>query len=806
MEKVSVTLPLEGMESEHCAMIIDKALAKTNGVLQHKVELNNKQAIVEIDADITSISSLVTAIRDVGYNVPTVVKAYPVTGMTCASCANSVQSMSKSQNGVLDANVNFADASLQVTFIPGVITPEQLKATVQSIGYDLIIDEENSQTLKEEAEALRYNQLKTQFIWASALSLPIVVIGMFFREMHYANYIMMALAMPVLFWFGKSYFINAWKQALHGSANMDTLVALSTGVAFLFSVFNTLNPQFWTSRGLQPDVYFEAAAVVIAFISLGKLLEEKAKSNTSSAIKKLIGLQPKTVRIVADGQEKEIPIAQVQIGNEIMVKPGEKIAVDGVVVSGSTYIDESMITGEPVAVLKEAGAKVFAGTINQKGAVHFKAEKVGSDTLLAQIIKMVQQAQGSKAPVQKLVDKISGIFVPVVMGIAILTFIVWMLSGGQNALTHALLTSVTVLVIACPCALGLATPTAIMVGVGKGAENNILIKDAESLELAYKVDAIILDKTGTITEGKPSVTNMEWDAAATTEEKQIFFSMENKSEHPLAGAVVNYLKESKLPLVAFTQYESITGKGVEAMYNNTKYWVGSPAFIVEKGIIITDNIKQLEKEWQEAANTVIYFFSEKRVIGIVAIADKIKATSKQAIETLQSRGIEVYMLTGDNPQTAEAVAKQVGIQRFKGGTLPADKAAFIIELQQKDKVVAMVGDGINDSHALAQADVSIAMGKGSDIAIDVAKMTLLTSDLNTIPKALLLSKKTMATIKQNLFWAFVYNLIGIPIAAGALYPVNGFLLNPMLAGAAMALSSVSVVGNSLRLKFSNIGV
>lgn len=732
----------------------------------------------------------------------TVKKTFPVLEMSCAACAVGVESILKSQKGVTNAQVNFADTSALVEFVESEVTSEQLKQAVQSGGYDLIIEETNTQELKEEAEQLRLATLKTRVIWSSVLSVPIVVLGMFFMDFPYANWIMMVLSAPVVFYFGRNYFITAWKQLQHRSSNMDTLVALSTGIAFVFSAFNTIYPEFWHRRGLHPHVYFEAAAVVIAFITLGKWFEERAKSNTSSAIKKLMGLQPKTVRVVKEEVEADIPIAQVKVGDVIVVRPGEQIAVDGAVIKGESYIDESMISGEPVAVLKTAGTKVFSGTLNQKGSFQFKAEKVGGDTILAQIIRMVQQAQGSKAPVQQLVDKISSVFVPTVIGISFLTFIVWMIFGGENAFSHALLTSVTVLVIACPCALGLATPTAIMVGVGKGAENNILIKDAESLEKAHEVNALILDKTGTITEGKPVVTDVKWADNATIEHHNILFSMESKSEHPLAEAISMELKFafSDIKTLDFDTYESKTGKGVIAQYQGKKYSVGSPNWMAEMEILPPPQYQQLSDEWRNAAKTVILFSDDKHILAAFAIADKIKESSAKAIATLQERGIEVYMLTGDNLQTAQAVANQVGLKHFQAEVLPSDKADYIKTLQQQGKVVAMVGDGINDSQALAQADVSIAMGKGSDIAMDVAKMTLITSDLNIIPKALTLSQQTVRTIRQNLFWAFIYNIIGIPIAAGVLYPYNGFLLNPMIAGAAMALSSVSVVSNSLRLK------
>ncbi len=733
---------------------------------------------------------------------------FPVLEMTCASCAVSVESMLKATTGVKDAGVNFANQSAWVEYDESVANPADLQNAVRSIGYDLVVNVEDPQEVKEAAQRKYFEEIKTRTIWSSILALPVVVIGMFFMDLPYGNYISMILSGPIVFYFGRNFFINAWKQAMHGRSNMDTLVALSTGIAYLFSTFNTFFPEFWHARGLHAHVYFEAASVVIVFISLGKLLEEKAKSTTSSAIKKLMGLQPKFVRIIVDGIEQDVPVAAVQVGNSVVVRPGEKIPVDGTVTSGSSFVDESMISGEPIAVEKKSGEKVFAGTINQKGSFQFEAQKVGSDTILAHIIKMVQEAQGSKAPVQMLVDKIAGIFVPAVIGISILTFVTWMVLGGEDAFTHALLTSVTVLVIACPCALGLATPTAIMVGVGKGAENNILIKDAESLELAHKVNAILLDKTGTITEGKPVVTDLVWDLPpdnTSTPFKEILYSLESQSEHPLAEAVVNRLKEEGVKnAMPLGEFESITGRGAKAKWNDETYFIGNKKLLEANGIEPPATITDVATRLQSEAKTVVYFANSKTALAVIAIADKIKATSAKAINTLQNMGIEVYMLTGDNEQTAAAVARQVGLKHYKSEVLPAEKAEFVKSLQQKGKIVAMVGDGINDSHALAQADVSIAMGKGSDIAMDVAKMTLITSDLQSIPKALNLSTKTVMGIRQNLFWAFIYNIIGIPLAAGILYPVNGFLLNPMIAGAAMALSSVSVVSNSLRLRYAKI--
>ncbi|SFE99500.1 heavy metal translocating P-type ATPase [Spirosoma endophyticum] len=737
-------------------------------------------------------------------------KTYPVLEMSCAACAVSVESTLKHTPGVIDAGVNYANQSAWVQFDPKVVTPIDLQHAVRSAGYDIVVDVEDPQAVQEEAQLQRSESIRQRTIWASILSLPVVIIGMFLMDLPYANWIMMGLSAPVVFGLGRSFYINAWKQAVHRQANMDTLVALSTGIAFLFSAFNTLYPAFWHQRGLHPHVYFEAASVVITFILLGKLLEERAKSNTSSAIKKLMGLQPKTVHLVEGTAEREIPIASVQVGNLLLVRPGEKIPVDGRLESGQSFVDESMISGEPVPVEKLAGTTVFAGTINQKGSFRFRAEKVGADTLLAQIIRTVQEAQGSKAPVQQLVDRIAGVFVPVVLGIALLTFVVWLLFGaylmpGSDPFTTALMTSVTVLVIACPCALGLATPTAIMVGVGKGAENNILIKDAEGLEIAHKVNAVVLDKTGTITQGKPAVTDLSWTIPGDEKAQlqSILYTMEAQSEHPLAEAVTRYIAGSQsLRLGAFN---SITGRGITANYETGTYYAGNRNLLIDHQIPLPAELDELGAQWQSEAKTVVFFARRKLdqtgdVLAIIAIADPIKAGSKQAIETLQKRGIDVYMLTGDNAQTAAAVASQVGLNTYQAEAMPADKADFVKELQANGKIVAMVGDGINDSQALAQADLSIAMGKGSDIAMDVARMTLITSDLNSVPKALQLSRQTVRVIRQNLFWAFIYNLIGIPLAAGVLYPAFGFLLNPMIAGAAMALSSVSVVSNSLRLR------
>ena len=797
-EQQTIYLPLEHVESEHCAIIVDKGLEGIPGIRNHKVELNNRRAAITAENN-EAVHKAVKAIKDLGYGVITVKQTFPVLGMSCASCANSAENIVKQIPGVINASVNFGTGNLTVTYLPNMTDASQLQKAVQGGGYDLFVETTDQQ--QESLAAIhekKFRELKVKTIWAVILSLPVVIIGMFFMNIPYAHAIMGLFATPVVLWLGRDFFINAWKQAKHRSANMDTLVALSTGIAYLFSMFNLFFPEWWHQRSLEAHVYFEAAAVVIAFILLGRLLEEKAKGNTSSAIKKLMGLQPKYVTVIQkNGAEQQTAIDAVEVGDIILVKPGEKIAVDGKVISGSSYVDESMLSGEPLPVLKKANENVFAGTINQKNSFQFEAVKVGRETMLAQIIKMVQDAQGSKAPVQRLVDKIAGIFVPVVIGIALLTFTLWIILGGENGFVHGLLAAITVLVIACPCALGLATPTAIMVGVGKAAEKGILIKDAESLESAKRVDAVILDKTGTITEGKPEVTGIIWLHHDDTA-KNILAGMEKHSEHPLADAVVQYFKDEFIQVSNFT---SITGKGISADYKGATYFAGNKKLLSENNIQISETLQQQADEWAKASQTVIWFSDSRQALAVLAISDRIKTSSIAAIREMQQMHIELYMLTGDNEATARSIADQTGIKHYKAEMLPQHKADFVKGLQQQGKTVAMVGDGINDSSALATADVSIAMGKGSDIAMDVAKMTLISSDLGKIPQAIKLSKQTVATIRQNLFWAFIYNLIGIPLAAGILYPINGFLLNPMIAGAAMALSSVSVVSNSLRLKW-----
>lgn len=728
----------------------------------------------------------------------------PVLEMSCAVCANNVENEVRSILGVDSATVNFAANTLTVSFDPKKTSLLQIKSAVQAIGYDLVIEENNREKIQEKAEKQHYQSIKKRTITAWILSIPLMGISMTIMHQNWANWVMLLLTLPILSFCGQSFYINAWKQLRHKSANMDTLVSLSTIIAFLFSLFNTIYPDFWTKRGLEPHVYYEAAGMIIAFVLLGKLMESKAKNNTSSAIKKLMGLQPQTAHLLTTEGEKEVPLNILKPGDLIRVKPGEKVPVDGIVFDGNSYVDESMISGEPISVEKQSKDKVLAGTINQKGTFSITATQVGTQTILSQIVHMVQEAQGSKAPVQRIADKISSYFVPIVIIIAIITFIVWLLVGGNDFFSYALLSAVSVLVIACPCALGLATPTALMVGIGRGAENHILIKDAFALENLCKVNCIVLDKTGTITQGHPAVTAEIWLQTPDTEMLSVLLSAEQKSEHPLALAMTDFLLKKEIQPISVTSFQSLTGQGITVEYNKNFFWVGSLKMAADQTTTFPESVKPVLKQWQNDGQSIVCYGKQNRILAIFALSDPIKESSKYAISSLQKKGIEIHLLTGDNRHTANSVALKLGIKNIQADALPSGKEEYIKTLQNKKKFVAMVGDGINDSQALARADVSIAMGKGTDIAMDVAMITLITSDLSLLSKAINLSRRTVRIIRENLFWAFIYNIIGIPIAAGLLYPICGILLNPMWASAAMAFSSVSVVLNSLRLKWIKI--
>lgn len=728
----------------------------------------------------------------------TIKKTYPVLHMSCASCAASAESILQAQEGVVAAVVNFANTSAAIEFDPEKIDNNGLQKALQSVGFDLVIDESEEAHAKLEAsQQADFQLLQRQVIFAIALALPVMLIGMLAMDMPYAHEIMWLLTTPVILLPGRRFFVSAWKQLQHRTANMDTLVALSTGVAYSMSVFNTLLPHYWHERGLHAHVYFEAAAVVIAFILLGKWLEEKAKRGTASALKKLMGMQAKVAtRLNEYGFPETVRISDIQTGDKLQVKAGEKVPVDGKIAKGETFIDESSITGEPLPAFKQVGDTVWAGTLNGNNPFVMEATQVGSRTLLAQIIQKVQEAQGSKAPIQQLADRIAAVFVPAVIGIAVLTFAVWYAFGDPM---RGLFAAITVLVIACPCALGLATPTAIMVGIGKGAEKGILIKDAASLEIAKKMDVLVVDKTGTLTQGKPKVVHYQWftDTAEQQATAALLAAIEQQTQHPLAEAIVQHLAEQGIAAAHVSgTFESIGGKGIRAVIGDVTYHVGNAQLMQEESIAIPDELTNTQ-----TAQTQVFFADDNRLLAVFALQDLPKPEAAEAIRQLTNMGISVHMLTGDNHATAQAIAQELGIQHFKAEVLPHQKADYIAALQAQGHITGMAGDGINDSAALALADVGIAMARGADIAIDAASITLIHNDLRKIPEAIHLSQRTAAAIRQNLFWAFVYNIIGIPVAAGLLYPFTGFMLNPMLAGAAMALSSVSVVSNSLRLKW-----
>lgn len=725
-------------------------------------------------------------------------RTFPVLEMSCAVCAARVEKIIAAQAGVEKAVVNFAAATVTVTYDDSLTSPDMLQRAVRQGGYDLVVEDGPNST--DEAEVCRrksYHRLRRRAGWAVVLAVPLIVTGMFFMHRSWSGVVTCLLATPIVFGLGRDFFTGAWKQLRHRSANMDTLVAISTGTAYFFSLFNLLFPDFWRSRGLEPHVYFEASGVVVAFILLGRMLEERAKAGTSSAIRRLMGFQPKTVTLIDDDdREQVVPIEQIRPGCLVLVRPGERVAVDGVVVGGHSYVDESMLSGEAIAVEKKPGEKVFAGTINQKGSFRFRAQEVGTGTVLSQIIRLVQEAQGSKAPVQRLVDRVAAVFVPAILSVAVLTFIVWINLSPDHGFTYGLLAAVTVMVIACPCALGLATPTAIMVGIGKGADMGILVKNAESLEMARKIDTVVLDKTGTITEGRPCVTDTVV-ANGGVLPAEALCSLEKLSEHPLAEAITAHLRCQTTDVENF---ESLSGRGVRGSIGGKLYMAGNLRLLRENGVDIGEELIERAQAFAREAKTMVWFADEKRAIALLAVSDRVKATSATAVARLKEMGLDVCMLTGDNAATAAAIARQTGIDLYEAEMLPAGKADFIKKLQADGKKVAMAGDGINDSAALAQADLGFAMGQGSDVAMDVAQITIMSSDPVRIADAIRLSAKTVRTIRQNLFWAFIYNIVSVPVAAGILYPLGGFLLNPMIAGAAMAMSSVSVVANSLRLK------
>ncbi|UBF24692.1 heavy metal translocating P-type ATPase [Kovacikia minuta CCNUW1] len=735
-------------------------------------------------------------------------------GMSCASCANNIEAAIRSVPGVSECAVNFATEQATVSYDPHRTDIQAIQTAVDEAGYVASPLEQGSLNEAEDEEKTSRqaeNQDLTRKVWVGGMISIILLVGSlpammglpipFIPGWLHNFWLQAILTAPVQFWCGKTFYINAWKALKRHTATMDTLIALGTLAAYFYSLFVTINPGFLTQQGITPGVYFEVSAIVVTLILLGRLFENRAKGQTSEAIRKLIGLQAKTARVVRNNQEMDIPIAEVVLGDVILVRPGEKVPVDGEIIDGSSTLDESMVTGESVPVKKQVGDQVIGATLNKTGSFQFRATRIGKDTFLAQIVKLVQQAQGSKAPIQRLADQVTGWFVPVVIAIAIATFILWYNLMGN--VTLALITTVGVLIIACPCALGLATPTSIMVGTGKGAENGILIKGAESLELAHKIQTIVFDKTGTLTQGKPTVTDfITVNGTANDNELKLIrlaASVERNSEHPLAEAVVQYAKTQQVTLSDVDEFEAIAGSGVQGTVSDRLIQIGTHRWMQELGI----DTQTLEQPWERLeylGKTVIWIAIDGRIEGIMGIADALKPSSANAVRALQRLGMEVVMLTGDNHRTAEVIAREVGIQRILAEVRPDQKAAKVIELQREGKVIAMVGDGINDAPALAQADVGIAIGTGTDVAIAASDITLISGDLQAIVTAIELSHATIRNIRQNLFFAFIYNVAGIPIAAGILFPIFGWLLNPIIAGGAMAFSSVSVVTNALRLR------
>jgi Cu+-exporting ATPase len=800
-----VDLPITGMSCASCAQTIQKGLSELQGVNKASVNLATSKATIFYDPKRVGVNSFISSIRGSGYDVGTVSIELPIQGIDCASCVQKIEQALLESNGVTNAVVNLATEKARVEYIPEETNLSEIKKTIESTGYKVI--ETGAEEVEDYERVIRereYNKLKRKFFFGLVISVIVLAgslewipgVPRFLTN----YYILWILATPVQFWAGWQFYRGAWGAFRHRNADMNTLIAVGTSAAYLYSIVAILFPSFFRSGGIQPRVYFDTTVVITTLILLGRVLEARAKGQTSEAIKKLIGLQPKTARVIRNGNEIDIPVQNVLVGDLVVVRPGEKIPVDGMVRDGKSFVDESMITGESIPVEKKTGDEVIGATINKSGSFKFEATKVGKDTALAQIIKLVQEAQGSKAPIQRLADVIAGYFVPVVISIAILTFIIWYVFGPNPALTFALLNFVAVMIIACPCALGLATPTAIMVGTGKGAEKGILIKGGESLETAHKINSIVFDKTGTLTKGEPEVTDIiPFDKLSP---KEILFyagSAEKKSEHPLGEAIVRKAAEKKIELKDSQEFNSIAGFGIEAKIDGKDVLLGTQKLMEERKIDIKGLIPKAE-ELSLDGKTSIYVSIDGRSSAIIAVADTLKENSKDAVQQLHQLGLEVVMLTGDNRRTAEAIARKVGIDRVLPEVLPEDKVYEVRKLQNEGKIVAMVGDGINDAPALAQADVGIAIGTGTDIAMEASDITLIRGDLSGVVTAIKLSKNTIKIIRQNLFWAFIYNVLGIPIAAGVLYPFFGILLNPMIASAAMAFSSVSVVSNSLRLR------
>ncbi|MDI6727551.1 MAG: heavy metal translocating P-type ATPase [Thermodesulfovibrionales bacterium] len=806
-----IDIPVTGMTCAACAAAIERVLPKIDGIKSTVVNFPAERATVEFadPENPVPLQTIIEGIKGEGYGVSTVKMDFAVEGMTCAACVGAVERALKGLYGVIDVTVNLAAEKATVEYIPTIVGFEDFRKVVAEAGYTALQITEEFVDREREQREREFQALKRQFIVSAVLAAPIIIGSMLTIPVLSNWYILFLLATPVQFWSGMRFHKAAFSALRHRATNMNTLISVGTTSAYVYSLAATFMPQLFFKGGVTPHVYFDTSATIITLILLGRMLEARAKGKTSEAIRKLMGLQAKRATVLRDGIEKEIPVEEVTAGDIVIVRPGERIPVDGEVVEGYSTVDESMLTGESLPVEKSSGDKIFGGTVNKAGSFKLRALRIGKETALAQIIRLVEEAQGSKAPIQRLADKVASIFVPTVIGIAIVTFFAWFVFGPKPSFTLALMNFIAVLIIACPCALGLATPTAIMVGTGKGAEKGILIRDAEALELSHKIEAVVLDKTGTITKGEPEVVDITGVNGTSPDAiLQIAASAEKLSEHPLGQAIVRKAKGNNVHITEPSEFSAIPGGGIKAKIrelrtpNSELYlevFIGNEGMMQREGINVS-TVKALSDKISSNGRTPVFMAINNEIKAVFSIADTIKEGSVEAIESLKSMGIEVVMLTGDHQNTAQAIAREVGINRFFAEVMPDKKVEAVRKIKSEGKITAMVGDGINDAPALTEADVGIAIGTGTDIAIEASDVTLIKGNLKSVVDAIKLSKLTIKTIKQNLFWAFFYNVVGIPVAAGLLYPFGGPLLNPMIASAAMAFSSVSVVSNSLRLR------